>query len=196
MKNIYIILILFLSFTIYSCAKKSDTSSTTATTTELEGTWLTSCYTSSDNYTNIGKIVVSGTNVVHTSEAHSDTSCANDYSKWEYSYASLSIGDEVTFDDGTKGHKYTLNVDSFKHTPQSSSYVNHLNSQTACGFSDWTSNTVRDVTGLTCGSTYPVKNTTSKGLYNLVGNNLFLGGHITTGSYPTGVTTTITYVKQ
>ena len=196
MKNIYIILILFLSFTIYSCAKKSDTSSTTATTTELEGTWLTSCYTSSDNYTNIGKIVVSGTNVVHTSEAHSDTSCANDYSKWEYSYASLSIGDEVTFDDGTKGHKYTLNVDSFKHTPQSSSYVNHLNSNTACGYSDWTSNTVRDVTGLTCGSTYPVKNTTSKGLYNLVGNNLFLGGHITTGSYPTGVTTTITYVKQ
>ena len=196
MKNIYIILILFLSFTIYSCAKKSDTSSTTATTTELEGTWLTSCYTSSDNYSNIGKIVVSGTNVVHTSEAHSDTSCANDYSKWEYSYASLSIGDEVTFDDGTKGHKYTLNVDSFKHTPQSSSYVNHLNSNTACGYSDWTSNTVRDVTGLTCGSTYPVKNTTSKGLYNLVGNNLFLGGHITTGSYPTGVTTTITYVKQ
>ena len=196
MKNIYIILILFLSFTIYSCAKKSDTSSTTATTTELEGTWLTSCYTSSDNYTNIGKIVVSGTNVVHTSEAHSDTSCANDYSKWEYSYASLSIGDEVTFDDGTKGHKYTLNVDSFKHTPQSSSYVNHLNSNTACGYSDWTLNTVRDVTGLTCGSTYPVKNTTSKGLYNLVGNNLFLGGHITTGSYPTGVTTTITYVKQ
>ena len=197
MKNIYIILILFLSFTIYSCAKKSDTSSTTATTTELEGTWLTSCYTDSDNYSNIGKIVVSGTNVVHTSEAHSDTSCANDYSKWEYSYASLSIGDEVTFDDGTKGHKYTLNVDSFKHTPQSSSYVNHLNSNTACGYSDWTSNTVRDVTGLTCGSTtYPVKNTTSKGLYNLVGNNLFLGGFITTGSYPTGVTTTITYVKQ
>ena len=196
MKNIYIILILFLSFTIYSCAKKSDTSSTTATTTKLEGTWLTSCYTSSDNYTNIGKIVVSGTNVVHTSEAHSDTSCANDYSKWEYSYASLSIGDEVTFDDGTKGHKYTLNVDSFKHTPQSSSYVNSLNSANACGYSDWTLNTVRDVTGLTCGTTYPVKNTTGKGLYNLVGNNLFLGGHITTGSYPTGVTTTITHVKQ
>ena len=136
MKNIYIILILFLSFTIYSCAKKSDTSSTTATTTELEGTWLTSCYTSSDNYTNIGKIVVSGTNVVHTSEAHSDTSCANDYSKWEYSYASLSIGDEVTFDDGTKGHKYTLNVASTNFTPQSSSYVSTLNSTSMCGYSD------------------------------------------------------------
>ena len=197
MKNIYIILILFLSFTIYSCAKKSDTSSTTATTTELEGTWLTSCYTSSDNYTNIGKIVVSGTNVVHTSEAHSDTSCANDYSKWEYSYASLSIGDEVTFDDGTKGHKYTLNVASTNFTPQSSSYVSTLNSTSMCGYSDWTLNSSKDLAGVTCGAvTYNLKNTTGKGLYNLVGNNLFLGGFITTGSYPTGVTTTITYVKQ
>jgi len=38
MKNIYIILILFLSFTIYSCAKKTSTSSTPpppTTTTEL-----------------------------------------------------------------------------------------------------------------------------------------------------------------
>ena len=197
MKNFYIILIIFFSFTLFSCAKKSDTSSTTATTTELEGTWLTSCYTSSDNYTNIGKIVVSGTNVVHTSEAHSDTSCANDYSKWEYSYASLSIGDEVTFDDGTKGHKYTLNVASTNFTPQSSSYVSTLNSTSMCGYSDWTLNSSKDLAGVTCGAvTYNLKNTTGKGLYNLVGNNLFLGGHITTGSYPTGVTTTITYVKQ
>ena len=151
----------------------------------------------SDNISKIRTITVSGTDAVETIEAHTDSSCANDWYKWDHSYSSLTIEDEVTFDDGTKGHKYTLNVDSFKHTPQSSSYVNHLNSNTACGYSDWTSNTVRDVTGLTCGSTtYPVKNTTSKGLYNLVGNNLFLGGHITTGSYPTGVTTTITYVKQ
>ena len=47
MKNIYIILILFFSFTIYSCAKKSDSSSSSSTT-ELEGTWVTSCY--SDSY--------------------------------------------------------------------------------------------------------------------------------------------------
>ena len=48
MKNIYIILILFLSFTIYSCAKKSDTSSTTTTTSEssfappswIHGAWV------------------------------------------------------------------------------------------------------------------------------------------------------------
>ena len=34
MKNIYIILILFLSFTIYSCAKNSDSSSSSSTTSK------------------------------------------------------------------------------------------------------------------------------------------------------------------
>jgi len=58
-------------------------------------------------------------------------------------------------------------------------------------------NTAKDVQGLTCGSTtYPTKNTTGKGLYNLVGNNAFFGGFITTGSYPTSVSTNITFVKQ
>ena len=62
MKNIYIILILFLSFTIISCAKKSDTSSTSSTT-EVEGTWTTSCFLSSGFY-RINTITVTGTDVV------------------------------------------------------------------------------------------------------------------------------------
>ena len=49
MKNIYIILILFLSFTIYSCAKKSDTSSTT-TTTPTTTTTTTTTETSTTSY--------------------------------------------------------------------------------------------------------------------------------------------------
>ena len=196
MKNIYIILILIFSFIIFSCAKKSDTSSTT-TTTELEGIWKTICHLHSDNNSYIETITVSGTDSVETMEAHTDSSCANDWYKWDHSYSSLSIEDEVTFDDGTKGHKYTLNVASTNFTPQSSSYVSTLNSTSMCGYSDWTLNSSKDLAGVTCGAvTYDLKNTTGKGLYNLVGNNLFLGGFITTGSYPTGVTTTITYVKQ
>ena len=70
MKNIYIILILFLSFTIYSCAKKSDTSSTTTTNTELEGAWVSSCHSAWSSYwiktwTFTGSaLVVSGTNIL------------------------------------------------------------------------------------------------------------------------------------
>ena len=198
MKNFYIILILFLSFTIFSCAKKSDTSSTTTTTTtEVEGIWKTVCYLDSDDISYITTITVSGTDALETIEAHTDSSCANDWYKWDYSFSSLSIEDEVIFADGTKGHKYTLNVASTNFTPQSSSYVSTLNSLSTCGYSDWTLNTSKDLAGVTCpAGTYYLKNTTGKGLYNLVGNNLFLGGFITTGSYPTGVTTTITYVKQ
>ena len=197
MKNIYIILILIFSFTIFSCAKKSDTSSTsTTTTTEVEGTWVTSCILSGGFY-RINTITVTGTDVVVKYEWHSDSSCSTDFALWEDTYDSLSIGDEVTFSDATKGHKFTLEVVSFKLTLQTASAVSATNTANFCGYSDWALNTAKDYTGKNCSSTaYPVANTSIQGLYNLVGNNLFLGSLNTTGSYPTGVSTAITYVKQ
>ena len=195
MKNIYIILILIFSFTIFSCAKKSDTSSTT-TTTEVEGTWLTNCFQSGDYY-HIHSATVSGTDVVVKYEWHTDSGCSTDYVMWEETYDSLSIGDEVTFSDATKGHQFTLNVVNLKLTPQIASVVSALNTDNSCGYSDWTLNTAKDITGKTCSSTaYDVANTSVQGLYNLVGNNLYLGTLNTTGSYPTTVSTAITYVKQ
>ena len=195
MKNIYIILIFIFSFTIFSCAKKSDTSSTT-TTTEVEGTWLTNCFQSGDYY-HIHSATVSGTDVVVKYEWHTDSGCSTDYVMWEETYDSLSIGDEVTFSDATKGHQFTLNVVNLKLTPQIASVVSALNTDNSCGYSDWTLNTAKDITGKTCSSTaYDVANTSVQGLYNLVGNNLFLGSLNTTGSYPTEVSTSITYVKQ
>ena len=76
MKNFYIILILFFSFTIYSCAKKSDSSSSSSTT-ELEGTWQTPCHLpEGGSYYRIKKITVSGTNWADRNEYYSDSSCA------------------------------------------------------------------------------------------------------------------------
>ena len=196
MKNIYIILILIFSLTIISCAKKSDTSSTTTPTTEVEGTWLTNCFLSGSYY-RIHTITVTGTDVVVKYEWHTDSNCSTDYALWEDTYDSLSIGDEVTFSDYTKGHKFTLEVVSFKFTPQSASAVSTVNTADFCGYSDWALNTAKDYTGKTCASTaYAVANTSVQGLYNLVGNNLFIGTLNTTGSYPTEVSTSITYVKQ
>ena len=195
MKCLNTIFIFIFSFIILSCAKEDDSSS--STTTELEGTWITSCTVDSDNYSHLYKIVVTGTDAVETDEVHSDTNCSTDLNKWEWTYSSLSIEDEVTFDDGTKGHKYSINIQSSNYTAQTSALVSALNSASTCGFNDWVINTAKDVQGLTCGSTtYPAKNTTGRGLYNLVGNNVFLGGFITTGSYPTSVSTNITFVKQ
>ena len=78
---------------------------------------------------------------------------STDYVLWEDTYDSLSIGDEVTFSDATKGHKFTLEVVSFKLTPQTASIVSALNTDNSCGYSDWTLNTAKDLTGKTCSST-------------------------------------------
>ena len=175
--------------------KKSDTSSTSSTS-EVEGTWTTSCFLEGSIY-RIHTITVTGTDIVVKYEWHSDSSCSTDYVLWEDTYDSLSIGDEVTFSDGTKGHRFTTEVVSFKLTLQSASAVSATNTETLCGYSDWALNTAKDYSGVTCGGTaYAVANTSVQGLYNLVGNNLFLGSLNTTGSYPTGVSTSITYVKQ
>ena len=195
MKYFKTIFIMVFSFIFLSCANDDDSSS--SSTTELEGTWITSCTLDSDNYSHLYKIVVTGTDVVETDEVHSDTSCSTDAWKWEYTYSSLTIEDEVTFTDGTKGHKYSLNIQSSNFTVQTSAGVSSLNSSSTCGYNDWVINTAKDLSGITCGSaTHPAKNTTGRGLYNLVGNNAFFGGFITTGSYPTGVSTDITFVKQ
>ena len=142
-------------------------------------------------------ITVTGTDIVVKFEWHSDSNCSTDYALYEDTYDSLSIGDEVTFADDTKGHKFTMEVVSFKLTVQSATSLNIVNTAVHCGYSDWVLNTAKDYTGKTCGSTaHVVANTSVQGLYNLVGNNLFLGSLNTTGSYPTEVYTSITYVKQ
>ena len=148
MKNIYIILILFLSFTIYSCAKKSDTSSTTTTNTELEGTWQTSCH-SSGSYYRVKKLTVSGTNFTNTNEYHSDSSCATDYDKWSNEWGSLNIG--APRSDGS-GYRFTLTLTDVTYTPQTSALTSWSNTNSWCGETDWVLNTAQSAAGKTCGS--------------------------------------------
>ena len=192
-------MISLLSLTIFSCAKKSDTSSTT-TTTELEGTWSAACYVGTDNLSYKNTITVSGTGVIAKYEVHSDSSCNTDIYIWEDTYSSLSIGDERSFSSGATGHEFTLNVVSFTLAVQTTAIINDLNTTSSCGVY-WELGKATDITGKTCSSntgstTYDVANTTYLGLYKLVGNNLFLSGFNSTGTYPTSVSNTITYVKQ
>ena len=196
MKNIlYVLFLAGLSLALFSCSSNSSTSST-ASTTEVEGTWITSCF-QSGSYYRIQTITITGTDVVAKYEFHTDSSCSTDYLFYEDTYSSLAIGDSVTFSSGSTGHKFSLNVVSFKTTLQVASLVSASNTASYCGFSDWELNTVKDYTGKTVSSIlYPVANTTFLGMYKLVGNNLFLGDFISTGSYPTLVYNTIIYVKQ
>ena len=196
-KMIYVLVISFLSFTLFSCAKKSDTSSTT--TTELEGAWQTSCYLgSTDNHSYITTISVTGTNLEIKDESHDDSSCNTDNGTLVASFSSLSIGEEeLSFSSGATGHKFTMNLASFKYTPETAADVSYVNTNSICGYSDWALNTEKDITGKTCGSlTIPVANTTYLSIYKLVGNNLYLGSFGTTGSYPNSVNDAKAYIKQ
>ena len=197
MKNIiYVLAISLLSLTIFSCAKKSDSSSTTATT-ELEGTWSAACYLATDNLSRKNTISISGTDVILKLEVHSDSSCNTDALTFEDRYSSLTIGDEVSFSSGATGHQYTIDVLSFTLIPQTTGFVSYLNDLSYCGISDWALDNATDYTGNTCGETvYDVKNTTYLSLYKLVGNNLFLGGLNSTGTYPTEVSDSIAFIKQ
>ena len=199
MKNFYIILILFLSFTIYSCAKKSDSSS--SSTTELEGTWVVSCFDDGGGNYLIKTRTVTGTDVVSTIEVHTDSSCTTDKDKWENSYVSLSIGQEMTFDtygsSGGSGHQFTMNLSTKTYTPQLSSVVSWANTDSWCGESDWELNTPQDVAGMTCSSTtYPSSGHSYYGLYILDGDKYMADA--SSSSYPDSVNsdTSNTYVKQ
>ena len=186
MKNFYIILILFLSFTIYSCAKKSDSSSSSSTTTELEGTWQTPCHARGSKYM-IRTLTVSGTNVTDQWKYHFDSSCDNDSYSYYTTHSSLSIGDEYTDDgygsSGGSGHQFTMTIDTNTYTSLSASDLTWVNDNSYCGETGWELNTAKDVAGKTCdGDDFWNTNITIYGLYMFDGNKLF--HNFTSGSYP------------
>ena len=192
MKNFYIILILFFSFAIFSCAKKSTTeSSATSTTTEIEGTWKTACHSSGDYYY-IRTVAVTGTTFVEKNEYHSDSSCANDNATFEVTFGSLSIGDAQTFDSygssGGSGAEFTMTVSTNTLTILNSTEVSWANSNSYCGDADWVLNTAKSIVGKTCGSdTYWSAGTAVYGLYLLDGSQLFWDD--SDSSYPSSVGT-------
>ena len=197
MKNFYIILILIFSFTIFSCAKKDESSSTTSTTA-LEGTWLSSCH-SSGVYYNLNTLIVTGTGVVFKKEMHHDSNCSTDNNTQDWTFSSLSIGDAVTYESGTKtGALFSMIFSGVTETPNSSYDVTWVNDNSYCGYSDWELNVAKDITGKTCvGTTIISANTKLLGLYkNESSNTIRLGSfNIESDGYPSSVST-LDYTKQ
>ena len=196
-KMLYVLVISLLSFTIFSCAKKDESSSTTSTTA-LEGTWLSSCH-SSGMYYNLNTLTVTGTGVVFKKEMHNDSNCSTDNNTQELTYSSLSIGDAVTYDNGTKtGAYFSMIFSGATETPNSSYDVTWVNDNSYCGYSDWELNVAKDITGKTCeGSTNMSANTKLLSLYkNESSNTIQLGSfNIESDGYPSGVFS-VDYTKQ
>ena len=169
-----------------SCPDNSS-SGDSSSTTELEGTWTTSCVSSGSIYRK-RTLTVSGTNVtVDRWQFHSDSSCANDEYRFDATYSSLSIGDEYTDDgygsSGGSGHQFTMTIDTNTYTSLSASDLTWVNDNSYCGETGWELNTAKDVAGKTCDSEDMWDtNITIYGLYMFDGNKLF--HNFTSGSYP------------
>ena len=130
----YIIPIIMLSLVLLSCKKDEDETNTS--TTALEGTWKTACYTNSDNTSIISTPTFAGNVLTITDEKHSDTSCATDYRLREEAHT-FSVGD---------AGKWLVRIGTTKRTPQSSAAVTAYNSASKCSANDWELNTAKDCT--------------------------------------------------
>ena len=131
----YIIPIIILSLVLFSCSKEEE--GETDTTTALEGTWKTACYTDSvDNMSVIFTPTFAGNVLTITDEKHSDTSCATDFRLKEEAHT-FSVGD---------AGKFTITMGTTKRTPQSSAAVTAYESANKCSTNDWELNTVKDCT--------------------------------------------------
>ena len=152
----YIIPIIILSFFLFGC--KDDEDETTSSTTELEGTWKTACYTE-DNNSFIFTPTFAGNVLTITDEKHSDTSCATDYRLIEESHT-FAMGD---------GGKVTITLGStFQRTPQSDSAVSSYNTNNKCDTSGWELNTAKTCSfGEDAGATIYC-------LYELSGTTLYM----------------------
>ena len=205
-KMIYVLVISFLSLTIVSCAKKSDTSSTSTTNTEIEGTWKTACHSSGDYYY-IRTVAVTGTTFVEKNEYHSDSSCANDNATFEVTFGSLTIGDVKTFDSygssGGSGAEFTMTLSANTLTLQNAQEVSLGNVNSYCGDSDWALDTPKSIVGKTCdllntgsSTNYWSSGTAIYGIYLLDGDKLFWV--YSNSSYPDSVSTgdNDTFTKQ
>ena len=192
MKRLFYLFVLIVGIALIasSCAKDDSSSSSTSSadntssssgdsssTTELEGTWVTSCNTASwdNNHYVIETITVSGSGLVRKWDEHSDSSCSNDYIIWTDNHSSLSLGNEVTLDNGSKATKFTMKVESLEALMKTSAAATDYNNYVWCGDSDWALNTAKDYSGKTCNNvSYPAKNDTISGVYKLDGSSLLI----------------------
>ena len=159
----------------------------TDTPTELEGTWVESCH-ASGSYFRINSLTVSGTNSVETNDWYSDSSCTNKVGKNIFLSESLSIGNNITLDNGGTVHKFTTNLSDSTYTSLSSDDVSWCNTNSYCGLTNWELNTPQSIAGKTCGSsTYFSKGITVYGVYKLDGSKLFF--RASKDDYPTAVPT-------
>ena len=164
----------------------------------MQGTWVSSCRSDESEYVK-ETFVVSGTDVSFKSDYFSDVSCTTLNLGIAQNFINLNVGDNVTLNDGTYGHRIAYFWRSIELTTYSSTFTEDYNSINFCGV-NWVSNKPVDVLEKDCGSNFwssspPIKNSILHNLYSIVGNSLHLG-YPTATPDSTTVNTSLYYTKQ
>ena len=135
------------AFLITSCSKNEEVSSSVSAPL-TGGFWISNC-----NYDGTAKgIRFDGTNFNDAIIYFTDSSCNT------VSYITERIGTYTltTNDAGTPQLSVSGNFDKtvtrYAITPVASATVASMNSISKCGFTDWTAETLKEVTGLNCGN--------------------------------------------
>ena len=184
--------LLLIFFLLAACA---ETQSTSSGESYMDGTWLTSCQSS---YKKIVKIVINGSAGTEYDYHYSNSSCSDSskYLEKRYYWKDVKYGDEITFNSGGKGRRFSTNMERVTFIPLTSDFVIYLNYYGVCGFWNWSLNSEKEVSGRSCsGVAYPPHNTSLFNLYMRSGNNAWIGTSSATG-YPSSQDLSVTYVKQ
>ena len=198
-KKSYIALTATISFCIGFLMACAPEKKLTGPVADLQGTWVASCaYSETATSYKEAKYVVSGRSISYEGNYYSDALCDNISVKQMDFYTNLNVGDEVTLDNGTKGHRFSYSAQSYKLTPMDANGVQTSNDYSYCGVDTWEIKKALEVSGKTCLNpsgewTWPAKNKMIQNVYHLSGNKLFIGLG-SDSKYPTAATAL--FVKQ
>ena len=189
---------------IFVLAAAINFASVAALASPFDGTWNSNCYSqSAQGQTEYAKdqLTVSGTAMGVDSAIYSDSSCG------QSAIATIHTGETIALSPSTTGTAGVQNVDlqltGLTLTFHDSTYIEYMNTESFCGYSNWAVDQAQDVTGKSCGGqTMPSAGTQN---YDIMGvgtdGNLYMGLVTTTltgaspDKRPTALDTSIIYSK-
>jgi hypothetical protein len=163
MKTKLHIAILILALSQALACSKDDPNSGTAGATDLQRSWESDCLSSLTKTT----ATFAPTTLTTRVDSFAATGCTN-----------LSFSRAITYNYKTTGASLDLSVVSYTLTPTSASWVSQFNTNSECGYTDWTLNQPKEIAGRTCnyfGGVTPAAGSPLYTIYSIQSSVLYLG---------------------
>ena len=152
---------------------------------DLQGSWLTTCQADGDSFST-ELLEVNETDATISVSIYPDSECTTAEALFTASISNLSVGEDIDFDDGSSGYKFSLIQQGLTITPLFDEMAAQFNQYSLCGKTDWAPNQSTEVMGLSCDFEYPAKDVIQYGAYKILGSSLYLGESSPRG-YPPNV---------